>query len=377
MFRGKIRSEGGYGLPATILLLIVFSVMGVAGLSLARQEIRSQVRETSREAAFYAAETGVLRGLESWSTPLGLIPKGTTWILESGSLPGGASYRVVATKLDDDNGVHAMYSIRAEGLAPGGQSQRVGLLVATRPVEVPFNAALEVKDSIYLAGTAAVEGADHLPATWNGPYCLALDDNKAGATLPDTTRYSQGGKKERVFGDPPLAEDADTANFFDFGDVTFDELAASADHVLPAGDVIDSKKSVPSYTADGACDTSDPYNWGDPLNPGQPCSNWFPTIYAKGDLYLQSTNKGQGLLLVEGNLTAEGGYEFYGPVIVKGDLISAGGFRFYGGVKASNTNLGAGNAEIFYSSCVINRVLSRTKVGKPRPLTERPWFQNR
>ncbi len=377
MFTGKISSERGYGLPATILLLVVFSVMGLAGLSLARQEVRSQMRERSREAAFYAAETGVLQGVESWSTPSGLVPKDSTWILDSGSLPGGATYRVFATKLDDDDGVHALYSIRSEGTAPGGQVQRVGLLVAIQPVEDPFNAALEVKDSAYLAGTASVEGFDHLPTSWNGPYCSALDDDKAGATLPDTSRYSQGGKKDRVFGDPPLAADPDTTNFFDFGDVTFDELAAGADHVLPDGDLIDVKKSVPSYTADGACDTNDPYNWGDPLNPGQPCSNWFPTIYVKGDLNIQSVNKGQGLLLVEGNLTADGGYEFYGPVIVKGDLIAAGSFRFYGGVKATNTDLGAGNAEIFYSSCVINRVLSRSKVGKPRPLTERPWFQNR
>ena len=83
------------------------------------------------------------------------------------------------------------------------------------------------------------------------------------------------------------------------------------------------------------------------------------------------------MLLVEGDLTAEGGFTFYGPVIVKGELIAVGGFTFYGGVKASKTDLGAGNAEIYYSACVLQRVLSNTAAARPRPLMERPWFSNR
>ena len=42
-----------------------------------------------------------------------------------------------------------------------------------------------------------------------------------------------------------------------------------------------------------------------------------------------------------------------------------------------SADLGAGNAKILYSACVLERVLSNTGAARPRPLMERPWFSNR
>ncbi len=372
----RLMCRSGFGLPATIMMLIVFAVLGVVGVSLARQEARSQVRATSREVAFYAAEAGLARGLRKWTVPDTLVPAGTRWLLDSGTLPGGASYRTGVIKLGDGSSIHSLFAVRTEGIARDGFVQHAGLLVHTRPLENPSKAALEVLDSTYLAGTADIVGLDNIPAMWNGPYCSALDEDMAGVSMTDTLKYKrEGGAK--VKGNPPLEEDPDTANFFDLGDITFDELAADADIVLADGKVMEGKNPEPSYNADGTCNTLDPDNWGDPENPGQPCANWFPTIYAKGDLHLKAKQVGQGLLLVEGNLVAEGGFVFYGPVIVKGELVALGGFTFYGGVKAGETDLGAGNAEIYYSACVLQRVLSNTAAARPRLLMERPWFRNR
>ncbi len=376
MLKSYTESQRGYGLPATILMIVIFAVMGLVGLAMARQELRSQVQTTSREVAFYAAELGLARGVDNWSRPDGVIPPGTSWMLDQGTLPGGSAYRVGATKLDDGS-VHALYSIRAEGTSKDGTTQLTGLLIATAPVENPFKAALEVKDSVYLSGTAEVDGFDHIPSSWNGPFCSSLDNPEAGIVMTDTAKYSQGGKKERTFGDPPREQDPDSTFFFDFGDITFDELATGADIVLPDGTLMDGANPAPSLNGDGTCNTSDDNNWGAPLDATHACSNWFPTIHVKGDLTLAANNFGQGLLLVDGDLHASGGFEFYGPVIVKGDLVADGGFRFYGGVKATNTLLGAGNAEIFYSACVLERALSYSNIAKPRPLTERPWFANR
>lgn len=372
----RVTSRAGFGLPATIMMLIVFAIMGLVGISLARQEARSQIRTTSREVAFYAAETGLARGLQHWSVPDTLIPAGTRWLLDSGTLPGGASYRTGVVKLGDGSSIHSLFAVRAEGMSKDGFVQTAGLLVHTRPLENPFQAALEVLDSTYLAGTADIVGFDNIPSAWNGPYCTGLDEDKAGVVMADSTRYERVGAA-KVKGNPPLAENPDTVGFFDLGDITFEELAADADVVLPNGQVMDGSIPRPSYNADGTCNSADPYNWGDPLNPGAPCASWFPTIYAKGDLYLKAKQVGQGLLLVEGDLSAEGGFTFYGPVIVRGKLIALGGFTFFGGVKASETDLGAGNAEIYYSACVLQRVLSNTAAARPRPLMERPWFRNR
>jgi hypothetical protein len=358
------------------MMLIVFAVLGVVGISLARQEARSQVRATSREVAFYAAEAGLARGLRKWTVPDTLVPPGTYWQLDAGTLPGGASYRTGVVKLGDGSSIHSLFAVRTEGIARDGSIQHAGLLVHTRPLENPFKAALEVLDSTYLAGTADIIGFDNIPSVWNGPYCSALDEDMAGVIMTDTLKYERVGAA-KVKGSPPLDEDPDTVGFFDLGDITFNELAADADIVLPDGKVMDGNNPEPSYNADGTCNSWDPDNWGDPENPGAPCASWFPTIYAKGDLHLKAKQVGQGLLLVEGDLEAEGGFTFYGPVIVRGELRALGGFTFYGGVKAGETDLGAGNAEIYYSACVLQRVLSNTAAARPRLLMERPWFRNR
>jgi hypothetical protein len=372
----RMSCRGGFGLPATIMMLIVFAILGLVGISLARQEARSQVRATSRDVAFYAAEAGLARGMSNWTVPDTLVPAGTQWLLDSGTLPGGATYRTGVVKLGDGSSIHSLFAVRAEGRAKDGSTKTAGMLVHTRPLENPFRAALEVLDSTYLAGTADIVGFDNIPSVWNGPYCSALDEDKPGVVMSDTSLYERVGAA-KVEGVPPLHEDPDTVGFFDLGDITFEELAADADVVLPNGQVMEGNIPEPSYNADGTCNSADPYNWGDPENPGAPCASWFPTIHAKGDLYLKAKQIGQGLLLVEGDLTAEGGFVFYGPVIVKGELIALGGFTFYGGVKAEETDLGAGNAEIYYSACVLQRVLSNSAAARPRPLMERPWFSNR
>ncbi len=375
MFRTRVDGQRGYGLPATLLMIIVFALMGLVGLSMARQELRTQAVTTAREVAFYSAEMGLARGVENWSRPYGLIPPGTSWELDRGDLPGGAAYRVAATKLNDGT-VHSLFAIRAEGRAKDGTTQQTGLLVATLPLTNPFRAALTVTDSASLRGTTDVIGFDHIPGTWNGPYCSSLDDAMPGLRMADTLRYERRGAA-RLEGDPRLVQDSDTAGYYSLGDMTFEELADNADITLPGGTDLDADQPRPSYNGDGTCDTSDPFNWGDPLNASGACADWFPTIYIEGDALLDGNMSGQGLLLVDGDLRAAGGFEFYGPVFVKGDLISVGGFRFYGGVKAEAADLGAGNSEVLYSACVLQRVLSNTQAARPRPLTERPWFAKR
>ena len=376
LFHVCVANSSGFGLPSTVIMIVIFVIVGVAGLSMARQELRSQARATSREVAFYAAEAGLAKGIQNWNRPGGVEVAGTSWTIHQGVLAGGSNYSVSATRLDA-GAVHALFAVRSQGKAPNGQTQVANLLIATVPLDGLFKGALQTKDSVDLAGTARVNGFDHIPASWDGPYCSALDEHKAGVVMADTTMFERVGAAKHE-GAPPLLEDTDTVGFFDFGDVTYGELAAMADFTLPPGQIVDNATALgPSLNGDGTCNTSDPWNWGDPLNPGQPCSNWFPIIHATGDVSLQANLQGQGLLLVDGDLRAAGGFEFYGPVIVKGSLIAEGGFRFYGGVKAQETDLGAGNSVLFYSNCVLQRALSHTSASIPRVLSERPWFQNR
>jgi hypothetical protein len=375
--KNYLECNRGFGLAATIMLLVVFAVLGLTGLSLARQEQHSQIRRSARSAAFYAAETGLTEGLRNWTKPTGEIPAGTSWFLTKGAVPGGSRYKVQATKLDD-NAIHALYSVRSEGYAYDGTTQHVGMLVKTLVIENPMKAALEVLDSAIVKGTTTISGIDTIPFFWQGPYCTARSPDATGLLMSDTSKIEYNGTPQ-IYGDPPIGEVSDTAGFFNFGNVTFDDLVAMADIRLPDGTVIDSLGVYPrpSYNADGSCNTADPYNWGDPENPGRPCSDWFPIIYAEGDLGLVGNQAGQGLLLVEGNLKARGGFEFYGPVIVRGTFTQMGTFLAYGGVKAARGDFGAGTADVVYSECVVQRALSHISAAKPVPLQEHAWYQVR
>jgi hypothetical protein len=359
------------------MLLVIFALMGLAGIGLARQEQRSQIMKTSRAMAFYAAETGLTEGLTSWTKPAGAIPSGTSWFLTKGAVAGGGRFKVEATKLSYD-AVHALYSVRSTGYSRDGKSQKVGMLVKTLVIENPMKAALEVKDSASVRGTTTISGIDGVPVAWNGPYCTQPSDTAVGLLMADTTKIEYKGTPD-LYGDPPMDEVGDTAGFFNFGAVTYEQLVAMADIRLPDGTLIDSLGIYPrpSYNADGSCNTADPYNWGDPENPNQPCSDWFPIIHVAGDFGLVGNQAGQGLLLVDGNLKARGGFEFYGPVIVKKNFEHMGNFLAYGGVKADKAYFGAGTSDVVYSECVIQRTLSHIRAAKPRPLKEHAWYQVR
>lgn len=374
--RSLLNSQRGFGLASTILLLAIFVVMGLAGLELAHQEWHTLRRANSRMVAFYAAETGLTSGVANWSVPGGVIPAGQTWLLHQGTVSGGASYNVAATRLDDGTSVHPLYSIRSQGRARDGTEQQVGLLVSGISLEIPVRSALAVTDSATTTGTSTISGFDTIPPAWYGEYCTTSDEDVMGLLMADTTRLDVSGDTE-LLGNPAVAELADTVGYYTFGGITFEDLVAMADIALPHGEVIDGWKPRPSYNADGSCRVSDIYNWGDPLNAGRPCSDWFPVIYARGDLTVQATNAGQGLLLVEGNLIAKGQFQFYGPVIIKGSFNNEGGFLAYGGVRARDAILSAGESRVVYSDCVVERALSHINNKKIVPLKEHPWFQNR
>ena len=369
-----MRRDLGFSLPVVLLVILAIGALGLYGIALARQGLRTQTRTNARAVAFYAAETGIVEGMENWTAPQ--IPSpGATWSLASGTLPHNASYTVQATQLDDGNSDQALYMIRAVGSTGSLASQTVGLLVRTYPVENPFRSALRVRDSAVATGNADIVGNDTIPPAWSGDFCGANGADEPGIIITDDADLTTSGSST-VDGNPDVLEEPDTTGFFDFGDLELGDVIADADITLPGGTVMSGSRPAPSFNADGTCDTSDPYNWGDPENTST-CSNWYPTIYVSGDLSLEGNRAGQGMLIVEGDLRAKGGFRFYGPVVVKGSLIAEGGFTFYGGVLASQTDLSSGNSNIHYSACVLSRVLSRSAAARPRPVPDRAWFSGR
>jgi len=173
-----------------------------------------------------------------------------------------------------------------------------------------------------------------------------------------------------ILGNPPVRGDTSiNANTFtQFGDVNYAAMAAAAPIQLAGGG---NYKAQP--TAIGTnCDKMQPLNWGDGMNPSQPCGNYFPIVHINGTATLNGV-QGQGMLLVDGDLNIQGSFIFYGVVIVQGAIKSAGGgstdAHFYGAVMAKDVALStqslSGNATLQYSKCAITNAMQGTMIVTP------------
>jgi len=238
-----------------------------------------------------------------------------------------------------------------------------------RLLDIGIGGALTTQGSIKLTGNAYVDGHDHIPGGWSTANCDTIGDTtKAGIRAPDSAVVTTGGGPH-VGGNPPILKDTSVhqSTFEQFGDVTFDQLAAAATVQLPGG----TYKTNPALIG-GVCNHADLTNWGDGMNPAAPCGLYFPIIHMSGNTTLNG-DQGQGILLVDGDLDIQGSYEFYGIVIVRGSLKTAGGgateAHFWGAVMAENVDLElnslSGNATLNYSKCAVTQALNMTGIVTP------------
>ena len=132
-------------------------------------------------------------------------------------------------------------------------------------------------------------------------------------------------------------------------------LTANADITLPGGNI-----STAPTVSGTKCNYGDTSNWGDPLRTTA-CADYFPIIYIKGDLKVQSNSIAQGVLLVDGSVEMAGNFTFNGIMVVKNDIKSTGignkitGSAFAGNTYSADNTSVSGNSEIQYSSCAVER----------------------
>jgi hypothetical protein len=242
---------------------------------------------------------------------------------------------------------------------------------------IAINAAITTRTGLTVSGSSDVNGVDSVPATWGGqcpppgPSAPGIRDSSGNV---NTSGACSGASC--ISGSPQILTDptVTSSTFTNYGNTNFNQLAARANLTL-SGTM---NGIAPVTTGSPArCNTAVTSNWGDALNPSGPCGNYWPIIYAPGDLTVNG-GQGQGILLVAGDLTLAGGVEFYGPVIALGTVRSTGtGGHIFGGIMAGNANLGtvlvSGNSVVNYSTCAIARALRGISVATP--LGERSWAQ--
>ena len=376
-----VRTERGMALPAAIFALVVIGALVAGALFAGTQEQR--VAENTRRAtqSFGVADAGVAEVLRQWDPATRntrpIYPADLQRVDSTASPGGTGSYSGDVYRLNPN-----LYLIDVTGrdlasgrgvLQGGGARQRLGMIARVRPVQMNIQASLTTQGAVNVTGNSEIDGNDATPTGWTD--CAAPDTNVAGVRNNGGSVTAQGNAD--IFGNPPVMADPGLSSsaFTQFGDVTYDQLAAAANITLGSN----TYRTEPVVVGT-ACNRSILTNWGDGMNPTAPCGNWFPIIHITGDATLNGI-QGQGILLVDGSLTVQGSYQFYGITIVRGELRTAGGgateAHFYGGVLAQNINLDiqsvAGRATLQFSKCAITRALQATST--VAVMRSRGWVQ--
>jgi hypothetical protein len=163
-----------------------------------------------------------------------------------------------------------------------------------------------------------------------------------------------------------------STTFTQYGGTDYTTMANAASIPLPAG----TYNPAPTVSA-GNCVASNT-NWGDGNTPGNPCGNRFPVIHITGNATI-GAGQGQGILLVDGNLTMSGAFNFYGIIIVKGATTTTAGanVNVYGGLMMASMNFATtafnGNVNVKYSKCALTKAKDGT--GTPALLRSRSWTE--
>ena len=381
----RLSEERGIALAVAVFALVVIGALVAGTFFAGRLEQQTGGNTMMAAQAAEAAEAGLNEAIATQTAaallalPVDADPGDATALgtLTVGPAANHTSAVRRVNRLTDN--VFLVRSLGTRTNAAGGQltTRSVGQLIRLVQADIEVEAGLTALGDVKITGGAEVTGRDAVPPTWAGAgvSCPTLDDVTGVRYNNGTLSTSGNGTYD---GDPKSVLDA-SLNPTDMK-ADFDKLKALATLILTNGNPA---ATAPAYTAAAPpkCATTVETNWGEPTLNTDPCFDYFPIIYHNGNLKLQG-GRGQGILLVEGDLTATGGMVFYGPVFVTGTLSTSGnsgqGAKFFGGVIAGNVALDdltklAGGALVSYSSCAITRALQNSAT--PTMLAERSWVQ--
>jgi len=380
----NLRNSRGFAIPTAIFVIIVVSLLALGGLYVAQNDATASTGIRRSWKAFNAANAGGTHLLGTWDRfTYGRMKPGEEYDTGWRKLPDGSDYRASVRRVDDGSVVNQMlYRIRTVGRPGRGvTAQRlvVTMAKADRAEGLCCDGAMKTRGLLNIRGTGAgvkVSGIDAVPTGWAGRCPVGLQDVPGIRVLEDANIDITG--QPVLDGAPAILEDVSIKeqDFVQFGEVSYEDLAAAADKQYPNGLVLD---ELYPATADGKCITAAATNWGDPLVPGSPCWDYLPVIHVSGDLKVAGNGYGQGVLLVDGNMQVTGTFEFYGVVIVLGEADFRGSTDLFGGllvrngISADSESYLRGGTQLQYSSCSAGRAMLQATVA--RPLTGRHWFE--
>jgi hypothetical protein len=400
---GRALGERGLALALVVFALVILGALISGAFVVSRLDRGSATNATFSAAAQEAAEAGLAITYATWdpavqgALPVWTVPGGVEWSSGAQSVAGNP----LLVRIDSVRRLNGqLFLIRSTGqrLGPAGQilaSLTVGQLFRLVRPTIGVNAAITVQAPIDFHGTAfAVSGLNSLPTGWDPAACPPVDpgntDDLVGVRSSGATGVATASPG-RVVGFPAAEAPNDptvtSATFQNFLDFSYNTLAAqpgvkvlsSSSPYTAVGPVANASTSPPS------CDRASPLNFGEPYRPPAAgvipaCSGYFPVVHGTASATVfGGGGRGQGTLLVDGDLEIHGDFEWVGLVIVRGQVrISGSGNLITGALLAegaSSVIAGTiqGQVGIGYSACAVDRAIGGASRGEP--IEQRSWLQ--
>ena len=364
------RDERGLALVLSLIAMVVIAAL-ISGVFVASRQEMAGGRSAVRSAqATEAAEAGLNDMVANWSVAYNKYGIYGDSVFPSVTVGPSSRYSQVLTRMGGGK-----YLLRVRG----DQLGATGNVIATRylgrylRLAIPYldvQAAVTAQDGLTAGGNIDITGFDTNPPNWTG---CAPGVDKGGARSAGTVT-SHGASS--VVGTPPEIEN-DASLVDSVFTVPFNALKDMATLTLAGGTYTG---MAPTITGSPSrCNSANTNNWGEPFAAPaagviDQCQGYFPIIYSPGSMVV-NTGRGQGILLVAGDLNIQGNFIFDGIVIVLGSLQTHGtGNKVTGAALTMGVSTSiVGNPDVFYSSCAIARALQYSV--RAEPLRDRSWVQ--
>ncbi|MFI5234300.1 MAG: hypothetical protein ACHQXA_01185 [Gemmatimonadales bacterium] len=373
LIRPGPRDERGIALLVAIFALVIIGALVGGVFFMAQLEERSGGNALSGLQAGEAAQAGLEYAAANWQWSW--VQQGVGRTTGLGYLQIGSSVGYFSDSITQLNDELAL--IRSFGQARNGSgvvqaSRTFGMLFKVASPDFGIAAAVTVDGAVNVGGKDTVSGVDIVPSggAWAANCATFARNDQAGARSSGSVSHTGF---QYYLTPSSVSSDTSVATSVAKTNAVFSTLAGMADLTFTTASA---PASVAPVLSGHACATGsgDPGNWGDPTyapsgldGTNHPCAGYFPVIYVNGNLTMPS-GSGQGILLVNGNLTFGSAFKFYGVILATGTAKATGSSNGNGFgallAEAGTSNLN-GNERFDYSSCAVSLAAHAALIGRP------------
>jgi hypothetical protein len=361
------RRGGAILLVLAAAAVLTFVVTGA--LAAAAEQHRQALLERAVLQAELSAELAGSEPLAAWDART--VAGVGEWQAHA-SLPVGTSSNSLARSIAPGLWrIDATGEWSGEALPTLARRSRVRHLRA-RPPALSLTAPLTLRGTLHLHAGATLGTAGANPPGWPGctlpgAAVVVAVSLLPGASLSGPTTPSHASVPDTV--ETVLLE---ALSILPGGDPR--SLEPIIEHTALSNPALEASSQSPAtHCALGtAPDPLPPLNWGDPARPSS-CSAYMPYVRVGGNL-ISPTGSGQGVLVVDGDLSTYGGFTWAGLIVVRGNLRLIGSdVRIHGAVAALGPGpheIGDG-VEVQWSPCTVLAALRANAM--VTPVTGTPW----